>query len=114
MFSFDTNPFCHRYVERITNFCLEVSANDNQSKVLKKTKLIERIIAAEATAATQKHKALNIPYLHSVGRMVQHVAATNTAVKPSIEGTAGVLFLTITRCISRDFSFLFIHSSSLH
>lgn len=89
MFLFDTNPFCHRYVERITNFCLEVSAGETQSKVLKKTKLIEKIIAAETAATTEKHKALNIPYLHGVGRMVQHVATTNAAVKPTIEGTTG-------------------------
>jgi hypothetical protein len=65
MFQFDTNNFCHHYVEKITSACLELVGGETQVKVFKKTKLVEKLIAAEGNR--DKHKSLNVPYLHTVG-----------------------------------------------
>jgi len=88
MFQFDTNPFCHRYVEGITTLCLEMIGGDSQLKVFKNTKIIDKIINAE-TNVGKGHKSLNIPYLHGVGRMIQLIASTNEKVRPVIEETTG-------------------------
>jgi len=86
MFTYDTNTFCHRYVEKITSSCLEMTTADSQIKILKNTKLVEKIIVAEGNKDT--HKSLNIPYLHGVGRVVQSVTS-NEKVKSLVEAASG-------------------------
>jgi len=93
IFKFEVNSFCHRNVEKITILCLELLGGESQIKILKSTKLIDKIITAEdantKAISSGKSRQPNMPYLHSVGRMIQLIASTNESVRPVVEAVGG-------------------------
>jgi len=93
LFKYETNPFCHRNVEKITSKALEMVGSDAQIQILKSTNLGSRLVTAENDNSKdeegKKPRKPFMPFLHQQGNMLQLVASTNEKVATFLEGVKG-------------------------